>query len=833
VNADYNERKQVLIIQSYHRGYEWSDNIENGIKSVLASDENDINIKIEYMDTERVDDKEYYKKLMDLYKYKYEDEKFHVIICCDDAAFNLLVENRNELLPSTPIVFCGVNNLDISLLKEGEDIKGITEDADIESNVELIVQLHPYIDQIIIVLDNTILGENSESVIKRLIRKNKFAVPITIVKGESLQGTIEEINTFSKNSAIIYMASRFKEKTGQVIFSDEGLQAIKSSVDMPIYGVWDNLLDNGIIGGKLTSGFYHGQVAGEMAKRILFGDYVENISIKNEKNKKYTFDYNELKSYRINFSQIPVDSVVINTPASVYSIAKTTIKQAAIVIMIIFAVIILLLIINILKRRKAQNQLKESRVILEKNLKFIRVILNTIPNPIFLKNAEGRYIECNSAFTEFLGLKKEHIIGRTVFEINQGSQAYIYYNADNELMEKKGNQSYETKVKHADGTEHDVLFSKAIIISEKNEVEGIVGVILDISERKKIEKKMNGLLKLKEAMLEVNHSIIETDNINELFRLILEKAIESIEGGKFGSVLLLNKEGILEIVSFKGFDPKEVKEFSLPLEKSFEWLKTKGNIEKTIIIDDIHKLEDLTILDIEENKKKWHIKSSISSPLIIDNQLYGMINIDSNNARVFNEEHIEIMEYLRGQVEIAVSKHNLFKETVYLSKYDKLTNVYNRRYFEEVFDKYFGKAVRYNEEFHLVIFDINGLKIVNDTYGHLAGDEYVKTFAASLSGRIRSSDILARYGGDEFVAVFFQTDLQSLVNKFEKLIEDLKNNPIIFEQKNIICGFSYGIANFPSDAKTYNRLVKIADERMYKYKERVKSSNNLKNLLRK
>lgn len=492
------------------------------------------------------------------------------------------------------------------------------------------------------------------------------------------------------------------------------------------------------------------------------------------------------------------------------------------IIVIIFIVVILLQILNIFKLRRAQDELQKSEENLQKNYNFLRTLLDTIPNPIFSKNIEGEYIDCNTAFEQYVGFTKEQIIKKTVYEMNQGKLAEVYHNADIELMQSRGKQTYESKVRYTDGVEHDVLFNKAALISKDNRVQGLVGVMLDITERKMFEKKISKLLHLNQAMLEVSQSIIGINNINELFGLILEKAIGIIDNAKFGSVLLLDEEGMLKIVVSKGYDIDAANNFNIPLEHSFQWLKTKGNIEKTIIINDIDELQDINVVNVSKSKDSWDIKSCISAPIMIENKLYGMVNVDSDSTNAFSEEDLGSMEHMRSQIEIAISKHKLYEETIYLSRYDKLTNVYNRRYFEEMFDLYFNKALRYNEKFELVIFDLNKLKAVNDTYGHLAGDMYIKTFTNNLINNVRSSDILARYGGDEFVAVFCGTDSKSLIIKFEELLQTLKNNPLIFEGKKIACSFSYGIVSFPQEAQNYKQLVKVADNRMYEYKRTMK-----------
>ncbi|MEL7597349.1 MAG: GGDEF domain-containing protein, partial [Clostridiaceae bacterium] len=176
------------------------------------------------------------------------------------------------------------------------------------------------------------------------------------------------------------------------------------------------------------------------------------------------------------------------------------------------------------------------------------------------------------------------------------------------------------------------------------------------------------------------------------------------------------------------------------------------------------------------------------------------------------------------QIEIAISKHKLYEETIYLSRYDKLTNIYNRRYFEELIYEYIHKCRINSEEFFFVVFDLNGLKIVNDTYGHLAGDEFIKTFTSNLNKYIAGADTLARLGGDEFVGVFFNRDLQTLIERFEELIIHFENNPVAFQGNKFICSYSYGIADFPKDGEEYDELMKIADERMYKYKQKIKNS---------
>ena len=161
---------------------------------------------------------------------------------------------------------------------------------------------------------------------------------------------------------------------------------------------------------------------------------------------------------------------------------------------IMVIVVILLLILNIIKLSRAKDAWLKSEETFQKNYNFLRILLDTIPNPIFSKNTEGQYMYCNTAFEQYVGLSKKHIINKTVDEVNQGKVSEIYNSSDIELMRNRGKQTYESKVRYADGEEHDVVFSKAVLLSKEDEVQGIVGIMLDITERKLFEKKVSKLL---------------------------------------------------------------------------------------------------------------------------------------------------------------------------------------------------------------------------------------------------------------------------------------------------------------------------------------------------
>ncbi|MBW4625360.1 MAG: PAS domain S-box protein [Brasilonema octagenarum HA4186-MV1] len=138
---------------------------------------------------------------------------------------------------------------------------------------------------------------------------------------------------------------------------------------------------------------------------------------------------------------------------------------------------------DITKRKQVEEALQEQ-------LNFLQVLVNTIPTPVFYQNAQGLYVGCNKAFEEDFGLSQKKILGKTVYEIAPEELAQKYYQADKELLEQGGVQTSEGSVIYKDNTKHDVIFYKATFSKADGTLGGLVGVILDISQRKRTEEAL-------------------------------------------------------------------------------------------------------------------------------------------------------------------------------------------------------------------------------------------------------------------------------------------------------------------------------------------------------
>jgi two-component system, cell cycle sensor histidine kinase and response regulator CckA len=138
---------------------------------------------------------------------------------------------------------------------------------------------------------------------------------------------------------------------------------------------------------------------------------------------------------------------------------------------------------DITERKRAEDSLRDNKA-------FLTTLLNAIPAPVFYKDVEGRYLGCNRAFEEFFGKTRDQLIGRSVFEISPPELAEVYHAKDAELLQNPGTQIYDSQVKDANGALHDVVFHKATFMDTGGSVLGLIGVILDITERKQVEEAL-------------------------------------------------------------------------------------------------------------------------------------------------------------------------------------------------------------------------------------------------------------------------------------------------------------------------------------------------------
>jgi diguanylate cyclase (GGDEF)-like protein len=215
------------------------------------------------------------------------------------------------------------------------------------------------------------------------------------------------------------------------------------------------------------------------------------------------------------------------------------------------------------------------------------------------------------------------------------------------------------------------------------------------------------------------------------------------------------------------------------------------------------------------------IASAIAVPLIAHGELVGTLAMYSATPRRFSSDTQRLVRLYAAQAAIAIANARLLAETHRLARDDDLTAVLNRRSLMERLDGEIAEAARHGDIFAVALCDVDGLKSVNDTAGHLAGNEVLTKVAHIMRESVRAEDVVARFGGDEFVLLLPRTGLlpaQALVSRIESRLREETYHWA--GRDHPLPSVSFGIAWFPEDGRTDDALLAVADERMYEDKAR-------------
>jgi diguanylate cyclase (GGDEF)-like protein len=150
-----------------------------------------------------------------------------------------------------------------------------------------------------------------------------------------------------------------------------------------------------------------------------------------------------------------------------------------------------------------------------------------------------------------------------------------------------------------------------------------------------------------------------------------------------------------------------------------------------------------------------------------------------------------------------------------MTNHDNLTSLYNRAYVERQIELEFEKAKRYGNAFSIVFCDIDKFKVVNDTHGHLAGDEVLKNVGATLQHHLRAADVLGRYGGEEFIILLPETTLESASTLSQRLCRNIEEIVTNFQDVEIKTSISIGVVSFRPDVQNYLQMIHEADVALY------------------
>ena len=340
------------------------------------------------------------------------------------------------------------------------------------------------------------------------------------------------------------------------------------------------------------------------------------------------------------------------------------------------------------------------------------------------------------------------------------------------------------------------------------------GAVLEMRRFAALAESARRLSLLAEMNVEVNREILLNEDIELIYRTILDYLFRVFSKATTGSVLILGEDGYLRFAASRGFAEAFVADFHLKLEDCFLYQVTAGAIRQTRLITQ----EDFRSLETVFKPEQWEYQSVISAPLFVGERLFGILNLDSPVSGSYNAEDVAIVERFRSQIEVGLLARERYTANIQRYQVDALTGLLTRRYFEDLFRMSLERALRHKETLVLALFDLDKLKTINDTLGHLAGDQALLLVANALRDSCRATDTIGRLGGDEMIACYHLTDLPMMAKSITAIRNKLRERPVRLGTVDHLLSFSFGLARFPDDGLDQAQLVAVADQRLYAMK---------------
>jgi len=494
VQAETQNALSIVYFNSYHQGYKWSDDEQKGIQDAFAKKDfkRPVHFFVEYMDTRRIVNEAYLKQLSQVYKEKYRGIPIDLIISSDDWAFNFLNEYRKDIFPDIPYVFCGVNYFDPNQIKDHHQITGVNEAAGIKETLALIFTLHPQTEKVLIINDQTITGFKVRGPLLRETALMGDRAQFEFTDNLTVPEILEKVNHLNERSVILF-TFLFRDASQQFYENSEVISRLKAVSRVPIYGAWDFNLGLGIVGGMLTSGYYQGQKAAEMAIHILSGADIDQMPVVMESPNRYFFDYSLLEQYGIPMSKLPEDSIIINAPKTIIDF-----YQKNQLIVLTTAIIFLLTIEFILmffgfKIRKANRKLALSE-------KKYRSVFEHTGTAMAMITKDTTITMVNSEFEILSGYRREEIEMKKSwqqFAHQADLKKMLAYHQQRRAQGADVPVNYEFRFINKEGKERHVFVTVGMIQG----TESSVASLIDITDRIRTEKEKEYLIvKLKHAL---------------------------------------------------------------------------------------------------------------------------------------------------------------------------------------------------------------------------------------------------------------------------------------------------------------------------------------------
>lgn len=392
----------ILVLHSYSPSYQWTMNIEEGIKDAIKNTDQRIRLSVEFMDSKRVDSEIYKQNFIKLLSYKYPADYFDAIIVSDDNGINFLIDNADNLYPNIPIVAVGINNLSIDLKTLEERTLVYYERDHIATNLALAQSLFPNVDTVYLLSDNSLTSQ----LIRRHFLKEAKRFPdlkVTIISNQSLSEAASFLSSASKNS-VAFLTHYNTELEFGLYFDYETVASVLSKNSaVPIFVFWEHYIGYGVLGGYVNRSYSLGiQSVLSLSQKLDFT--INEIASDFPRSwESYVFDFNAVNKFNLRQEDLPYASSMMNEPHSYLYENRNIITVIALLIAMMLGIIITQSI-AILRKKELNENKSQILALQNKTLSVQKEMIEVLGEAIETRSGEtGNHVRRVAKMSLLLG----------------------------------------------------------------------------------------------------------------------------------------------------------------------------------------------------------------------------------------------------------------------------------------------------------------------------------------------------------------------------------------------------------------------------------------------
>jgi diguanylate cyclase (GGDEF)-like protein len=318
-----------------------------------------------------------------------------------------------------------------------------------------------------------------------------------------------------------------------------------------------------------------------------------------------------------------------------------------------------------------------------------------------------------------------------------------------------------------------------------------------------------------QLLAEVSRALSSQLSIRALCQTVCNEVRRVMDAKVFFVALASENQPAMQLeFAIEGDDVLENK--PVPLENSFA--KRVMETRQPLVLQTGEEISQTPHRTIRHNDK-GAVRSLAMAPLRLGDRCIGVMSAQSYNERAFDDSNVRLLTAIGEQLALAVQNAQLFGDAKSRADRDPLTNLFHHRYLKTRLEEEISRSRFTNQPLVVLMMDIDNFKLVNDTYGHPAGDDALRMLTAVLLATCRGSDVIGRYGGDEFMIILPDTDVEAGMRIAERIEAEVAGRELHLNAgTSIPLRCSIGLASIPQDGRTPSEIIAKADAALYQSK---------------